>query len=915
MRLLLLALALTACTAKSPESLVAAGKSLSANNDPGAAVIQFKAALQLDPKAKDARLLLGQALLESGDAFGAVVELTKVRDEKIVPLDAVLPTLTQALLYSGDNKKLVTFYGAIELQDKSAQAALKTNVASAWAELGDRTKSEAALAASLAADPNFGPAKILKARLLAGQGKFDDAALLVDEVLSRNDKFHEAWQLRGELLNFAKNDPKGAEDAFRKALAISKGHVQSHASIIGLKVRLRDIAGAKLQAAQLRAVAPNHPYTALVDAQLAFLDGETVRARELVQRLMRTYNDHVGILLLAGAVESKLGSAVQATAYLGKVIQLNPELHGVRVSLAQVEIKLGQYAKALETLKPALNTSPPTVEAVALAGEAHLRLGNTTLAEDYFTRAAKLDPTNLRLQTAAVVSRMWTGDTGLALSELELLRQRSQDTFVEDALFAARMRRREFDAALATLDAMEKKQPGQATHYEMRGRVHLARRDLPAARRALEQAVKADPALFAAVSSLTYIDLLENKPAQAINRLQASVTADPKNWFAILALAELKARNGGTLAEVKKLLADAIAAAPSEAEPRLRLIELTLRRRQFKDALAAAQEASSALPGDVRILEAVGKAQMQAGSVEQAASTFKRLASAQPDSPQPYMRLAEIYTTSGQGQQALAAINRALEISPGLVAAQVALIDALSAANQQRNALEYIRRFKQSKPKLATGYALEAVYHSRRRDNEAAVAALREGTAKTNSPELAGKLYSLLLQVGRTAEAEEFGAGWMKQHPQDAAFEFLQSVSDIARGDFASAEARLKRVIKVYPNNAIALNNLAFVLVKIGGKGAVMHAQRAVDLVPDQPELMDTLALALAADNEIGLAMDMQKRALELAPTNDGLRLGLARLAIQAGDKALAREELQRLQKLGSAFPGQADVTKLMQGL
>ena len=907
-------LLLASCGAKTPEALIASGKEFSAKNDTASAIIQYKAALQLDLASTEARILLGKALVSTGDFTGAIVELTKALEDKAPP-SAVLPTLAHAMVLSGGYRKLVTSHGNVKLEDKASEAEFKTHLATAWGHLGDRSKSQAAVEAALAAEPTHGPASILKARLLAGQGKFDEAVALVDQVLSKNEQFHEGWLLRGELLNAVKQDPAGAEAAFRQAIAIEKSYLPAHAAIIGMRLRQQDLAGAKTQAERLREAAPNHPYVVLVDAQLAYLDGQVARARELAQRLLQVYPDNEDALVLAGIVESQLGSTVQATTHLVKALQINPALEPARLNLAEVEARMGQHKKALETLKPLLAAAQPRAGAVALAANAELLLGNAAAAEKLYLQAAKLDPSNPRLQTAAVMSRLSTGDAAMALAELESLAKSNKETYADEALFAARMNRREFDAALASLDTMAKKQPGRASHLELRSRVHLARRDLPAARQSLEDALKLDPALYSAVASLTYIDLLENKPDQAMARVQAAVDANPRNSFALIALAEMKARNGAGVPEVKKLLVDAIAASPLQAEQRLKLIEFTLRKRQYKDALAAAQDAIAALPGNIGILEALGRAQTQAGNVEQAANTYRRLAAALPDSPVPYLRLAEIYKASGEREKSFVAINKALEVAPGLVEAQLALIDALSNSSQSRNALEYVRRIKQSFPNQSRGYSLEALYHARRKDNEAAVAALREGTTKTNSPELAGKLFSQLLKMGRTAEAEKFGASWIKQHPGDAAFEYLLSVSDIARGDLRSAEARLRRVVVAYPNNVMALNNMAWVLAQGGGKDAIFYAQRALDLAPDQPELMDTLAFALAADKQVGAALDMQKRATELAPENHGLRLGLARLALQSGDKRLAREELQKLSQLGTAFAAQEEVKKLMQGL
>ncbi len=77
--------------------------------------------------------------------------------------------------------------------------------------------------------------------------------------------------------------------------------------------------------------------------------------------------------------------------------------------------------------------------------------------------------------------------------------------------------------------------------------------------------------------------------------------------------------------------------------------------------------------------------------------------------------------------------------------------------------------------------------------------------------------------------------------------------------------------------------------------------------------VLDTLAGAQAAEGATAEALATQKRALALAPDEPALQLNLAKLALQSGDKALARQQLTALQRLGSRFRAQDEVTKLMQ--
>ena len=911
---LLLLSVLSACDGRSTASLVSSGKELSAKREHAAAVIQFKSAVQQSPDVIELRLLLGQAMLAAGDAAGAEIEFVRALEAKTPP-GQVLPLLAKAMVMQGDYKKLVLTYGTTSLSDKPAQAAFQTQLAIAWSALFDRAKTEAALAAAIAAVPDYGPATLLRARFLAGKKQFSDASKLVEAVLARDPTDHEAWQLRGELHN-ATGNAAGAEEAFRKALALDKTFIPAHQSLVAVQLKKQDVAGARKQAELLRTVAPLHPTTAYIDASIAYVAGEFARARELAQRLLLVAPDQVNIVMLAGAIEDKLGSVAQAAAYFGKVLSFNPELTPARLNLAEAEIRLGQYGKALETLKPLTTANSNEARAFGLAANAEMRQGNAEAAERLFLRASKIEPGDVQLQTAAIAARLGFGDPSAVLGELQTLAESSKEAYADEALFAARVKRGEFDAALIALDGLSRKRPGLAAHTELRGRVLLAKRDFSAARLAFEQAYKADPGLVGALGSLVAMDLDEKQPLRAIERLQAVISASPQNAAAIVLLADVKAKQGASAAEVTKLLASAVSAAPTWPEPRLRQINFALQKRNFKDALTLARDALAALPGNTQILETAGRAQLQAGDTEQALSSYRRLAGTMPNAAMPYLRLSEAYAAGGKAEQAENSINKALELEPGNPDAQSALFDYLTATGRRRNALEHVQRIRSAQPNAAFVYAMEAALHVKAKNPEAALAALRAGLAKTGSSDLAGRQFSLLVELGRNAEADRFASAWIKQHPQDAAFEYLMSVQEIAKGDFRTAETRLKRVVAVYPSNTLVLNNLGWVMVQNGSaKSALPLLQQAIQMAPDAAALHDTLAFALAADKQFARALEVQKRAVAMAPEDNQLRLGLGRIAIQAGDKALARTELLRLQALGASFAGQAAVGNLLQGL
>jgi Flp pilus assembly protein TadD len=163
--------------------------------------------------------------------------------------------------------------------------------------------------------------------------------------------------------------------------------------------------------------------------------------------------------------------------------------------------------------------------------------------------------------------------------------------------------------------------------------------------------------------------------------------------------------------------------------------------------------------------------------------------------------------------------------------------------------------------------------------------------------------------------AAAFATKWMSEHPQDAGFLFHLSEVAGVQGDHAQAEGRLQEALKLRPDDPVMLNNLAYMQVMLKRPGAVATAEKANKLRPEQPYFMDTLAVALGADKQFDRAIELQKKVVALDPKNPMWKLTLARLYLDAGQRAQARTELSALAALGREFRQQDEVQKLLKDL
>ena len=907
---------LTACAGESAEQLLGSAKSYLAKNDVKAAIIQLKSSLQKAPDSGEARFLLGKALLDSGDAVSAEVEFRKALDYKHPP-GLVLPELARALLIQGQVKRLTDEYAQTSLPEAAADADLKTSVAIAYGMQGNRAEAERVLAAALKQAPEFPAALLFHSRLKADAGDVDGAIALIDRVLGTDPANHEAWHLKGELLAAVKRDNVAAIGAFRKALAAKDNFVPSHVRLVSLLLAGGDVPGAKTQLDAIRKLLPNHPQTLYVEALVAVAERDFKLAREKVQLLLRVAADNVNVLQLAGTIEMNLNSALQAETYLNKVLAAVPGQVATRRQLALIALRTGRPARALELLQPLLDKPSADATDFGLAAEAHLLAGDAKKAQDYFARAAKLNPKDVKSRTALALSRMQSGDPSEALGDLRDIAATDTGTMADLALISAQVGRKDFAAALKALDAMEKKQPDRPLASLLRGRVHLLRKDVAAARAGFERALQIDGKFYPAAAGLATIDLSEGKPDAARKRFDDLLKTDPKNVQALLAIASLRASAGAGKDEMAKLISDAINANPTELAPRLTLINYHLSNKDYKLALAAAQVGLAALPDNPEMVDALGRSQALTGDTNQALASFNKLASLQPQSPLAHMRLAEVHLSTKNPDAATRSLNAALAITPNLLDAQRGLIQIDLAEKRPEAALRTARNVQKQRPGEVVGYALEGDIEASRKNWSAAEAAYGNAL-KQKGPDrtlVAIRLHSTLLAANKTAEADRFISGWAKDHPDDGMAVMYLGDRALQQNDLPLAETRYRTLLKMQPENALAMNNLAWVLIVQKKPGALPLAQKAVDLLPNAAAVLDTLALALAEDNQLPKAVEVMRKAVTLAPEATGLQLNLARLYVRAGDKAAARTELEALAKLGDKFADQPKVAEMLKTL
>jgi predicted Zn-dependent protease len=169
--------------------------------------------------------------------------------------------------------------------------------------------------------------------------------------------------------------------------------------------------------------------------------------------------------------------------------------------------------------------------------------------------------------------------------------------------------------------------------------------------------------------------------------------------------------------------------------------------------------------------------------------------------------------------------------------------------------------------------------------------------------------------AGKINEADAFAEQWIKAHPKDAFVLNYLAERDLAAKRYEGAAQRYRMALDRAPDNALFLNNLAWVSHQLKQPKALEYAERAYDLAPDNPAVMDTLGSILATSGETERGLELLGRAAELAPTAYQIRLNFAKALIKANRKSAARKELEALAKLDPKIPQQQEAAQLLASL
>lgn len=725
------------------------------------------------------------------------------------------------------------------------------------------------------------------------QGKLKEATIMFRNAIKRDPKYGEAYAKLGDA-ELRRGDPVAAIGAYRRA--------------VELLPNSEDSAG-KLADIYLAA------YSMVEKKDERFLLEVTELSNQLLKKNVNSYQG----LRLKGflAVAKKdLPGSLLAFRQADRVRPKQPDL---RFALAQVLNQNNEWPEAESIATQIIKDSPAYVPVYDFLVVEYMRKNEAPKAEQILAGRVANNPkvADFRLQQAGFymgTNRKEQADKVLG----DLMAMESGDSTIRTKVGDFFVRTRQYDRAMETYKTGVEKYSGEKTVYRLRmAQIFLAQAKPKDAISVVEKALAEDAKSNDALSLRASLQLQyggKDQQQAAVNDLQTLIGRDPKNVVVRYNLARAH-QSRGELDAARVQYNEAIRLSNRFVAAYLGSGQVALAKRDFGRAI---QDADAVLKLDGRNAAArliKTNALVNSGNLRQARTDLGVYLKESANSPELEFQLGFTDFLEGKYKEAEVRFRSLRERFPSDQRLTFALAEVMMRTGRGKEGLQFLKAELQKSPDnrvLRTAMANTAL-----RTGEMDVAEAEYRTLLAAEPknlDIHLRIGEVLRRKGELQAAVEILKKGQQLAPTNPGANLQLALTLEAAGMKREALPHYENVLKVDPENVIALNNLAFQYADLGRDldMALTYAQKAKQKAPNSDDISDTMGWVYVKkqlnDNAITVFRDLIKKK----PTNALYRYHLGYALYQKGNKQDAKQSLQTALSLKPGKEEEAMIRNLL---
>lgn len=885
------------------------------------AIIQLKNALQLDNDHLPAKILLGESLLGSGEAQAAEAQLHRARkqgaDENLIAVPMANSLLSQSKYQALED------YIARARRSPGVDSKLYVILGISFTQQQKFKEAEDAFNKARQLDPANPEPLLAQGSIALNNDDLDRVEQIISQLRILSPQSTVLWLLEGDLYT-RRNKPGQALQAYEKILRLNPE------SVTAILRRARIL----LERGELeRVIADLQPLwdEELYDPEAIYLysmalarSGDTIQATKVLEEASRKIDylganivdKHPTLALLSATIAYHQGDKMKALEAAEKLIDRLPSHGPTRMLLAQIYMDLDQPEEVINTLEPVSYRNEHNPEFLTLYGRALVKLEQFSRAIPVLESAAGLSQHPAELLSEIALAKMASGKSKAAVDDLELAyKEERYDTRAGILLAYSRLSAGNTPGAETIATELLKKDPANPVVHNLQGTIAASRGQLEAAKKHFQKALIADSTYTPALMNLVKFDLQEERLSSAGSRLQRVLDIDPESREAMAGMAKL-AELQNDMHTASQWLEKLWLKHPDALPEIFQLIKIYLRTDQGDKALRTAEQLQDKHQRDFGVLMALLDTQLYLGKRSDAIETInKRLRYTVDFNVAQLVQLAKVQIRVEDSQGAHSTLSRCLLQQPDYIPAKTELIKLETQLRNYQLALTLVEEVIAAQPDSALGYSLKGDVLVFSGKNAEALEIFEQTNEKWPSTHLHLKILKQRFLTDRSREALSQLEKWVAQRPADVEARFGLAVAYIDIGAYDRAIELHLSLLEELQRDASIHNNLAWLYQRTLNKRALEHAEKALKLAPDDPDILDTYGWILAEAGQLDTGLSYIRKALSRASQDPAARYHLALVLSKLDRKNEARDALRELLAEENDFRESSEAKELLSRL
>ena len=456
------------------------------------------------------------------------------------------------------------------------------------------------------------------------------------------------------------------------------------------------------------------------------------------------------------------------------------------------------------------------------------------------------------------------------------------------------------DAAIKEYREGVDKDPKQKTAYQTRIVDVLVRQGKKGEAADLNAKIlQQDPNNNDAKAQAASLMLEKGDVKKALAELQASVTRNPNNAFLRFQLGRAYSING-QLEQARQEFQKSIDLNPRYLQARLGMLQLQITRGEFDAAVKSADDVLmlDRTNGSALIMRAA--ALMGLRKYPEAQSILDALVKTSPNWPDVQYNYGLLNLALSKYKEAETAFRKCYDLNPAETRGLMGLTEAYMSQNKMDQAVALLQSEAAKAPNRTEIRVALGSVALRAGKFDVAIAEYQKALdALDKKSRMAGEVYLRLAEVYRR-KGDDGNALPNLQKAREILPDNDQVLITLAltlerANRWTDARQVYEAALKVSPRDPYVLNNLAMLLADHGGdlEDALTKAQRAKQLLPNLPDVSDTLGWIYIKKNLTDSALDIFRDLTVKVPNNPTFHFHFGVALWQKGDNVNAAKEYQ----------------------